>query len=260
MDDLYIKEPFEFSIEHDKQIIRGDFYRPYGTIKWPVVIIAPEYGYPSSLQPAWSYIIKSLVRRSIAVFIFDYSDTGLSDGSTYDVTPTAASKELNQVICLVKKSNKIDPSRIGLLGSSFGGLASLLYVAQNNNIKALALKSPVSDYCEVRRLEIGDEGIQLWKKQGWYVFKSGIKATYKFYLDCKSIDIVNLSKKVNLPCLIVHGKADVETPAEQSLSLARYLSGDVVLYLLSGGDHNYQTGNSLIDSTKMIVNWFCDRL
>jgi hypothetical protein len=55
--------------------------------------------------------------------------------------------------------------KVGLVGSSFGGLASLIAASKTNDIYILVLKSPVSDYMELHKWR--NTPINEWKQKGY---------------------------------------------------------------------------------------------
>ena len=59
-------------------------------------------------------------------------------------------------------------NKIGVVGSSLGGIVSLQETAKDKRSKALALFSPVSNFPhKSRRREFSPEGVKEWKEKGY---------------------------------------------------------------------------------------------
>ena len=78
--------------------------------------------------------------------------------------------------------------KIGVIGSSLGGLVSLQQTAKDKRIKVLVLASPVSFFPHTsRRKEFSPEGVKEWKEKGYTFTESGrfgkLKLNYSYYED-----------------------------------------------------------------------------
>lgn len=228
--------------------------------KVPLVVMATGYGGSGSKSKTWDKFTNELLKFGIGTFVFDFSGQGYSKGDVGQLTPLTGAKELDVAISFTRNLPSINKKKIGVIGSSFGGNVALISAARNSGIKVLALKSPVSDYCEVRRIQIGEEGIELWKKKGYYDFDFGVRSSYRFYADSASVNIYKLAHSIRIPCLIVHGDADTEVPVDQSQKLSAALGGDKKLVIIPGADHGYKEGNAADVMTRTIVEWMSERL
>ena len=241
----------EYGIE-----LRGSFKSPANFKgKMPVVIMASGYGGSGSRSRTWSVLEKRLLSAGICTVLFDYTGQGNSQGNIRDLVPFRAVNELKMFVDEVTQIGSVDKTRVGLLGSSFGGLVSLIYCANYTGIKLLGLKSPVSDYAEVRELQLGTHGIQKWRDQGIIVL-DGIESKYEFYVQSKAINVyTNLAGSIEIPCLIVHGDADTNVPVTQSKLLHERLPNSE-LRIVSGANHGYKEGNSFEMMVNHFVSWF----
>lgn len=163
-----MNEQIEFNYEGI--LLRGRYTwpekEPVG--RMPLVIMATGDGRKGSKSGTWSYLSDKLRDVGLASFIFDFQGLGYSDGVMAELNLTIGVENLRLAISAAKSHRWIDASRIGLLGSSFGGNAALIYTAQHSGVKALGLKSPVSFYPEVCELLAGDEGMVNWKRTGYF--------------------------------------------------------------------------------------------
>ncbi len=104
-----------------------------------------------------------LVEQGIATFRFDFFGQGESEGPFERITVSLALEQALAALDLVASKGY---GRIGLVGSSFGGLVSILAAAKRTTLACLGLKCPVPDFEEMLLLEFGQEGMAEWKRTG----------------------------------------------------------------------------------------------
>jgi len=90
-----------------------------------------------------------LTGRGIATFRFDFFGHGESQGPFEQLTNTLAVEQALAALDFVRQRGY---RQIGLMGSSFGGLVSILSAAQRTDLACLTLKCPVVDFAEELRL------------------------------------------------------------------------------------------------------------
>ena len=105
--------------------------------------------------------------NEISIFRFDLFGHGESNGTLEDITISKAVDDVQNAIRFLKESGY---KKIGLLGSSFGGMASLLAALKRDNLYVLALKSPVSDYPNLLALRDKEE-IDTWKQKASFILQ-----------------------------------------------------------------------------------------
>ena len=180
-----------------------------------------------------------LNRRKISTFRFDFFGHGESAGEFENITTSEAVDNVQSAIRFVKESGY---DRIGLMGSSFGGFASILTAGQSGDLFVLALKSPVSDYLGLFIARDHDIDIETWRKKGFVFIEApdeeDLKLNYSFYADTEKIDGYSFAKKIRVPTLIVHGDQDETVPIAQS-QMAASLIPDCRLEVIKGADHVY---------------------
>jgi dipeptidyl aminopeptidase/acylaminoacyl peptidase len=240
-------------------LLRGRFQFPekVGDGKLPIVIMATGDGLNGSKSSTWSLFAEKLAEAGLISFVFDFAGLGFSEGEAAKLTLTVGLENLHAAVDAVKAQKWVDPNKIGLLGSSFGGNVALLFAGKFGQVKALGLKSPVSFYAETHELMFGPQGMNEWKQKG---FDAEYGFNYDFYLDSFNHNTYAVVKNIKVPCLIVHGEADTTVPVVQSKRLAECMSTKCRLELLPGVNHDYQEGDSKKIMTKMIVDWFKQKL
>ena len=102
---------------------------------------------------------EKLNQNEFSTFRFDFFGHGESEGEFADITISEAVDDVQSAIRFVNDSGY---ERIGLVGSSFGGFASILTAGRSDDLFALALKSPVSDYLGLLIAQDHDIDIEAW--------------------------------------------------------------------------------------------------
>jgi dipeptidyl aminopeptidase/acylaminoacyl peptidase len=219
-------------------MLSGILSNPLDDTKVPVVTLC--HGFSTS-KDGRTYIRleETLNREGLATFRFDFFGHGESEGKFEDITISEAVHDVFRAVHVLKDSGY---SKIGLMGSSFGGMASLLSASELPDLNALALKSPVSDYLGLLIANTRGADIQNWKKTGSTSVTGSngqnLKINYSFYEDAEKIKSCDAIKKIKAPTLIVHGDKDKTVPLEQSIRCARMIA-DCRLDIIEGADHTY---------------------
>ena len=204
------------------------------------LIVVLCHGFSSSKDSkTYTTLSKILNEKRISSFRFDFFGHGESDGKFEDVTISKAVDDIiNAVIFLRNKGYK----KIGLFGSSFGGISSIVAASKLDGLIFLALKSPVSDYTEVKNKENTKKEIEEWKNKGYksYLNSHGVKfrLKYSFFEDFKNNNCYECAKKINIPTLIIHGDCDETVPIEQSRKTCKLMK-NCRLKVIKGSDHRY---------------------
>ncbi|HJY98169.1 MAG TPA: alpha/beta fold hydrolase [Patescibacteria group bacterium] len=180
-----------------------------------------------------------LQREAIATFRIDLFGHGESGGRFEDATITKASES---ILSAIQYLEGLGYNKIGLLGSSYGGISSIIAASKTKDLFALALKSPVCNYAELYNSQLTKKQLEDWKKTGFYPYFSGdsreLRLSYAFYEDAKKNDGYEAIKNIGVPVLIVHGDKDTDVPLAQSLKLIK-LAGNAQLKIIKGSDHRY---------------------
>ena len=119
---------------------------PFGTRRPTVVFI---HGFSANrLEVGSSFVHMSRLLESsgIASVRFDLSGHGESDGAFFDITITGEIAEARSVVQTVRTLDFADPSRVGLLGMSMGGVVAAIVAAEEPGIRAVCLWSPAADH------------------------------------------------------------------------------------------------------------------
>ena len=202
-----------------------------------------------------------LTGQGIATFRFDFFGHGESQGPFEQLTNTLAVEQALAALDFVRQRGY---RQIGLMGSSFGGLVSILSAAQRTDLACLTLKCPVVDFAEELRLEFGDEALAQWKATDTIPNIMGglerIPLRYAFYEDSQRRIAYEPARSITTPTLIVQGDKDEHVPLHQSRLLYEALRVEKHLELLPGADHQFTRGEDFRKMTISIADWLVTHL
>ena len=197
----------------------------------------------------------------LATFRFDFFGQGDSEGPFEDITVSLAVGQAIAAIALVQSQGY---ERLGLVGSSFGGLVAILTAAQRQDIACLALKCPVVDFAEELRLEFGPDGLERWQSTDTIPNVMGgagrVRLKYALYEDCLRNIAYEPASRIVAPTLIVQGARDELVPLHQSRRLLDALHGPKRLDLLAEADHQFTRGEDFRTMTAAITDWLISHL
>lgn len=204
---------------------------------------------------------RSLTEQGIATFRFDFFGQGESEGPFEALTVTIA---LGQAMAALDLLAARGYKRIGLVGSSFGGLISILTASQRSDLACLGLKCPVADFAEVLRLEFGEAGMTRWKTHHEIPDVTGgpkpVRLRYALYESCLAYDGYKAAAMIRTPTLIVQGSQDELVPPRQSSRLMEVLQGKRQLEILPGADHSFTKGEDFKKMTTLLTDWMVKHL
>ncbi len=206
-------------------------------------------------------LTRMLVEQGIATFRFDFFGQGESEGPFDRITVSLAVEQAHKAVDVMRDRGY---RRIGLMGSSFGGLVSILTASQRTDLACLALKCPVVDFAEELRLEFGDGGMEQWKMTDTIPDILGgsdrVRLRYAFYEDCLRQIAYAPVRSITAPTVIVQGDCDEHVPLHQSRQLFEALRVKKHLELLPGADHQFTKGGDFNRMTNIIADWLVSHL
>jgi dipeptidyl aminopeptidase/acylaminoacyl peptidase len=211
---------------------------PTGDKGLPIIVLC--HGFTTSKDGRTYVQLEEILNvKNFSTLRFDFFGHGESAGRFAEITISEAVDDVRSAVRFVKESGY---SRIGLMGSSFGGFASILTAGQSDDLFVLALKSPVSDYLGLLIARDHDIDIQAWRKNGCISVEASdgqnLRLNYSFYEDAERIQGYAMARKIEAPTLIVHGDHDETVPLGQSRKLAECIP-DCRLDIIEGADHVY---------------------
>lgn len=211
---LVVEDPLNPSLTREIEI---EFYRPKVGKKVPFVIVVPTIEGPSMIERKQA---NNLCEENIAAAIADVNDTNLPQ--TYpawgleDIHNRSAILALQTVLDFAEKEPHVDASKMGIVGSSLGGIITgLLAGVDDSRLKAIvsivgAGNMPLiltkSDHGKIETLRDGRMKAMGWKDLNLYENK--LRETMLF-------DSLYFNRRVHTDRLfMVISDVDKKVPAE----------------------------------------------
>ncbi|PIR03807.1 MAG: hypothetical protein COV59_04000 [Candidatus Magasanikbacteria bacterium CG11_big_fil_rev_8_21_14_0_20_39_34] len=225
----------------------------------PIVILC--HGFTTSKDSTKNQTFEKLFNAcNIATIRIDFFGHGESDGNFEEIT---LSKAKDDILSTIQDLTKIGYTKIGLVGSSFGGMSSILACAQTDALCCLALTSPVSNYHDKHLQDYTKQELLDWKNKGYIIYENGkgekMRLNYTFFLDAIINDGYVSAKDIKVPTLIVHGEKDTVVPIEQSRKLVTLLQAGKLIEV-SGEGHKYKTPENFEKMIDLIFQFTKERL
>ena|SRR3989344_6967677 len=238
--------------------IGGYFYLPEGKGPFPTVILVHGFG-GGTHELKNKFMCEALVENGFAAFMFDFYDkpNGVSEFPIEETSVSLQLKILKAATVFAATRAFVEPTQIGLVGHSLGGMTVLLYAPIDQRIKALVVQSGVSDFHLIKSYNNPE-----WKQKGYMLFEKSwgeMKINYSFIEDGRKFDVYTKAKEIRCPVLVVHGDKDESVPLEQSQKLMRFLKKRDKLVVIPGAPHGYKD-EVLEEVTSLLVKFMRKRL
>jgi uncharacterized protein len=216
----------------------GVLSNPTTNLDTPVIVLC--HGRTSSKDRAtYTGLQKRLNQSGFASFRIDLFAHGESDGHVEDST---VSKGVDSILSAVKYLEQLGYSKIGLMGTSFGGICSLMAASKLPQLFVLALKRPLSNYIEKIKFKYGPNYLAEWKEKGFVEWRVGKNKTgkipYSYVEDAEKNNGWDAAKHISMPTLIVHGTDDETVPLSHSEKTCDLIKG-CRLEIIEGADHRF---------------------
>lgn len=226
-----------FELKSKYNTIKGVLVIPDGHGPFPCVVLS--HGLVSSKESS-KYVALSeiLAREGIAGCRFDYHGCGESGGDLTETTLTIRLENLDAVVEYVMGHRSVDPGRIGLLGSSFGGTTSVLKAARDRRIGC------ISFWATPYKVDRPEDG-----QLSDITFKDAI------YTDFAAYDILDEARSVCC-ALGIHGEYDEVVPWQEGDAIFRQMAGPKEFELIKGADHVFSDPLHRERAIGLAVNWF----
>jgi len=121
--------------------IAADLYVPDAAVagqSLPAVILCHGFaGIRTILLPPYA---EELSRNGFAALLFDYRGFGDSDGERGRLVPAEQRVDIRNAITFMQTLDEVDPERIGLWGTSFGGANAICTAALDKRVKCLSVQ------------------------------------------------------------------------------------------------------------------------
>lgn len=207
------------SILCNKVRLSGVLHLPRRNQNKKVPLIVLLHGFVGSKVGEHRLFVKAarnFTEKGYAVFRFDFSGCGESDGDYADVTVTKQLKEVQAVLDYVSSLKEVDANNIILIGHSLGGAVASLTASMDKRIRKLILWSPVAKPYEDIAAIVGDAALQTAKVLGVFDYH-GFYVSQLFLEDLKSHYPLEAIRSYEGQLLVIHAAEDEDVPKENAV-------------------------------------------
>lgn len=202
----------------------------------PVAILCHGFAYYKEEDGMFTGLAERLVGQGYAVFYFDFSGCGESEGDYEQTTLTKLVKDLNCIVSEVSSYTYVDKNRLSLVGQSFG--TAVIISAQITKVQRLVLCGSAANPRPLLQgilPEFDEFGISSRSNS------KGQRTTIgpQFWADLKQYDLAELIANFESPILFVHGENDDIVPVENARALLK-VTKNGKLALIPDSDHGLQ--------------------
>ncbi len=197
----------------------------------PVIILI--HGWGRNVGRMLPYI-QNLVNRGYHLVAFDSRNHGSSDPDNFSSMLKFA-EDIEAVIQWVSQNPKVNGEKIGLVGLSIGGAASLYAAAHNHHVKATVTVGAFADPIAMMDMEFRKHHIPRFPLP-WLMYR------YLEYMSRKRIRTfapINNISAIRGHVLLIHGTEDTTVPYGEAVRLRK--AGDpnrTELWSLDGFGHS----------------------
>jgi fermentation-respiration switch protein FrsA (DUF1100 family) len=123
--------------------LRGWLFTPDSAQKSvPLVVMA--HGFTGTKEMTLDRYADVIAGKDISILVFDHRNTGASDGTPrFDIDPVAQWRDYSHAITYGQTLPGIDPSRIGIWGTSYSGGQVLAVAALDRRVKCVVTQVPL---------------------------------------------------------------------------------------------------------------------
>jgi pimeloyl-ACP methyl ester carboxylesterase len=234
--------------------LSGALHIPEMKTKSAVVI---AHGFASNMDGSQGKLKKAaeeFSRNGLACLRFDFSGCGESEGDSLTV-----SKQVDDLRSAISFARQKGFSDIALLGSSLGGLCSIL--AYDRQIRTMVLWAPVTKAGTPPSLR--NRGLlKDIREKGFATFKTAegrsLRVEKGYLTEREGLDQQRMLSQVRCPVLIIHGDRDDMVPLEHSEKAMGYLPADSRLIRIRKGSHNLAESSE--EAIALSLQWLKARL
>jgi pimeloyl-ACP methyl ester carboxylesterase len=219
-----------------------------------VVILG--HGYLSDKESRTNTALsEKLNAAGISTISYDMYGHGDSEG---DIEYLTIGKVIANVLALYDYAKGQGYSEIGLSGSSYTGIVSLI-AASKRDFAVLSLKCPVFDSKRLWDSRHGPDGIRRWREEG-HIEAFGKRWDYGAYADASGYDMDSIASKITAPVIVIHGDKDVTVPIQHAKDIIAYVKGEKELVVIDGADHFFKDEEHFSQMISASFEWFLKHL
>lgn len=233
----------EIVFSSDNFLLKGYLHQP--PVEQPAVVIGSHGLFSDKNSPKQIQLAQQCNRNNIAYFRFDHRGCGQSKAPLEEVTSLEARcTDLMAAAKMLRERNDIG-ARMGLFGSSFGGVVCLATARQVKADAVVTWAAPIRSTDNVQNE--AHPGRQAQTAESNHPFKKN------------PFDITDqLSGIQNI--VIFHGDADETVPLSHAREIYERVSQPKKLVVFSQSDHRMSHRAHQEDFIRQATAWFCVNL
>ena len=189
--------------------------------------------------------------QEFLVFRFDFSGCGESEGDYSETSLSKLKSDLSKIFEFVKSQSKVNSSRIGILGQSFG---TAVTITLEPKVKCLVMMSSVAHPKETLIKLFGDgynpNGISTRVKPNGTISK--VKP--QFWKDFENHKLLESIKNIRSPILFINGEKDDKVPLSEMEAYFEDANEPKEKIIIEGADHGLSPHRDKM--YKIVVDWF----
>ncbi len=264
-----------------RNILLDCFYEATGIAKPVVIFIHGFKGFKD--WGAWDLVAKCFAEKGFVFVKFNFSLNGTTIENPAEFDNLEAfgqntfSQELQDLEDVINwtfqkqdaiPDDEINRKDISLIGHSRGGGIALVKTSEDTRIKKLITWAAVSDF----GVNWDDQFVEEWQEKGvTYVMNGRTKqemplnfSLYQDYHGNGKLNIVESSKNITIPSLIIHGTDDMAVNYESALHINKSIRNSGLILIenanhVFGASHPY-SDDQLPDDMKMVIAKSCEFL
>lgn len=200
------------------------------------------HGFGSNKEGSYEGRCEKLQEKGWNAVRFDFRGNGESDGDFIDQNLSTRIEDLKAAV------DYFDPESCVVYGSSFGGKVVLHFAAQDERVKAVISRAPVT-YNEIMSKFRG-----VIQNKGKFEYIDNKPIDQRFFDDFDQYSFSDIKENLNVPVAIFHGSADTTVHTKHSFNAAQELDTDVSLFKLKDENHSFTERGECFMREEM-VSW-----
>ena len=196
-------------------------------------------------------LARRLISENIACLRFDARGCGESEGDFINVTAAGLLKDLLAVIETIDHLPGCDPTRLGIVGSSFGAFTTSFAAPKLSTLRCLVFLAPVADPKALTQRDMNEKAWEFLRREGW-IEHHGHKLGASFLDTLPEQTGPQVLATTAHPLLIFHGSDDRAVPFSQGRSYeyaVREAGVETRMEPIESADHGMRS----VGSTEKIV-------
>ncbi len=192
-----------------------------------------------------------IVEAGYTLMSFDFRFSAESGGNISEIL---IKDELTDLLSAVDYMKGLGIDEIHLMGSSLGGLISILAAAElKKNIKSIILIATPVKLVDLPG-DITAQDIEELDPMGYRSYK-GVLLNNGFFRELIDIDVKSNLEKIECPALVIHGGDDSVVDISNYYYIEENIRSPFTGVIIEGGDHRLYSENDFTILRHEIINW-----